>query len=147
MSRTYICKDRRSDARSTSGPDRRSGRDRRSERRIGLSLETAVPVVVRYGGLVQWGLARNVSEGGMLVEVREAPPIGSQVEIKLSGVEGSITAPEPAILRATVRHHVAWQFCDKGAIASMTGVGVRYEREPMRPAPTEPISDLPTVVH
>ena len=114
---------------------------------MGLSLDTAVPVVVRHDGLVQWGLARNVSEGGMLVEVREAPPIGAAVEVKLSGVDGSVTAPEPAILRATVRHHVAWQFCEDGAISTMTGVGLRYDLDPMLPAPPASTSDLPSVVH
>ena len=42
--------------------------ERRTSRRIRLRLETAVPVLVRGDVGLQWGLARNVSEGGMLIE-------------------------------------------------------------------------------
>lgn len=99
--------------------------ERRSCRRIRLKLETAVPVMVRGDVGVQWGLARNVSEGGMLIELKTPPPIGSLVEIKLFGVQGSIDAPDAVELHAEVRHHVAWNFSGPG-VPVLTAVGVRF---------------------
>jgi len=116
--------------------------ERRRSRRIRIRLETAVPVTVRGDNGLQWGLARNVSEGGMLVEVKEPPPIGSRLEIKLFGVKGSLDAPDAALLRGEVRHHVSWNCADGPRVAA---IGVRFsepheEVEAMfvvsRPGPT-----------
>jgi hypothetical protein len=106
--------------------ERSSGRERRHDSRIRLSLEVAVPVVVRSEGFVEAGLARNISEGGMLVQLRELPAIGSRVEITIGGVQGSSDAPESVTLEGEVRHHVAWQYRTKGQVKLMRGVGVRF---------------------
>lgn len=104
--------------------------ERRSSRRIRLKLDTAVPVKVRSDVGVQWGLARNVSEGGMLIELRTPPPIGSTLQVELMGVRGSVDAPDPAVLDGEVRHHVAWNFAGPGT-RSLTAIGVRFI-EPQR---------------
>lgn len=74
-----------------------------------LSLDLAVPVLVRGLPGLQRGLVRNISDRGALVELSEAPPIGSEVEITLSGVHGSLDAPESLTLTGYVQHHLAWQ--------------------------------------
>ncbi|MFO0723776.1 MAG: PilZ domain-containing protein [Myxococcota bacterium] len=118
--------------------------DRRQSRRLRLELETAVPVLVRSTNGTQWGLARNVSEGGMLIELREPPPIGAEVEIKLFGVQGSIDAPDAVFVRGEVRHNVAWNFAQNEAgprnRPGMSGIGVRF-CEPA-PAPVETVPGL-----
>jgi len=120
--------ERRQSALDPPSADRRSGHDRRRDRRIKLDLETAVPVVIRSGGLVQWGLARNISEGGMLIEIAEAPPIGSRVEVKIAGIQGSLDAPESVLLHGEVRHHVAWRV---GSPPSrLHAIGLRFVPEP-----------------
>lgn len=84
-----------------------------------------MPVLVRGDVGLQWGLARNVSEGGMLIELKTPAPIGTRVEIKLFGVQGSIDAPDAVLLHAEVRHHVAWNFAGPG-VPSLTAIGVRF---------------------
>ena len=77
--------------------DRRKS-DRRSSKRINLSLEVAVPVRVDSDHGPQRGLARNFSEGGMLLEVRDPPPIGTRVRVTIAGIRGSADAPEEVTL-------------------------------------------------
>lgn len=112
--------------------ERRSGDDRRRADRIRLTLETAVPVIVRSEGLVQWGVARNISEGGMLIEMTDAPSMGARVEVKLMGIHGSTDSPAPAVLTGEVRHQVAWNFGDRG----LSAVGVRFVDAPPPPEHT-----------
>ena len=90
-----------------------------------------MPVILRSEVGVQWALARNVSEGGMLIELETAPPIGSRVEIKLFGVPGSLDAPEHAWIGAEVRHHLAWNFEGQGRKPGLTAVAVRFVDEPV----------------
>src|SRR4051794_32365782 len=87
-----------------------SSSDRRRGGRLLLTMETAVPVLVRSGAELQWGIARNVSDGGMLVELQEPPPIGAPVEIQIFGIHGSTDAPDPAVVYGEVRHQIAWNF-------------------------------------
>jgi hypothetical protein len=110
--------------------ERRSGQDRRTESRIRLSLEVAVPVVIRAPDWMEYGLARNISEGGMLIQVRELPAIGARLEITISGVHGSRDAPEAVTLVGEVRHHIAWQFKTRGHTQTMKGIGVRFSEKP-----------------
>lgn len=117
-----------SDLPSTLPVDRRSGEDRRKGRRVPLELNTTVPVVVRDLGRVQWGIARNVSEGGMLVEVRDPPSIGAFVEIKLAGMQGTIAAPDAVYLTGEVRHQMAWAYGPDGK--TLSAVGIRFVDAP-----------------
>ena len=109
MSKIRPAPDRRSaDQGALRGPDRRHGADRR--KRIRHTIETTTPVVVRGGGMIQWGLARNWSAGGMLIEVGSSIGIGEAVEIKISGVKGSESAPEAVTVKGEVRHQLAWRY-------------------------------------
>ena len=110
-------------------PERRSGRDRRRDRRVRLSLEIAVPVRVTGPGMDFRGLARNLSEGGMLVELPDAPPIGTRVSVTFDGIRGSSDAPDSVELRGEVRHHMSWQYTARGASHRLRGVGIRFLEE------------------
>ena len=102
--------------------ERRSGADRRSSKRIALTLDVAVPVLIRGPDGVQRGLARNVSEGGMLIEMEELPALGHRLEITFAGITGSCSVT----LFGEVRHHVGWQHSSQGTTMMMRGIGVRF---------------------
>src|SRR5262245_57703207 len=111
--------ERRSGRNEERATERRSGRDRRSNQRVALNLEAAGAVLVRGDeGLVR-GMARNVSQGGMLVEMEELPGIGSHLEITFAAL-GNASA---ITLHGEVRHHVSWQHSLKGQPKTMRGVG------------------------
>jgi hypothetical protein len=116
-----------------SGPPRPADEERRRTKRLRLTLETAVPVLVRSGSLIQWGLARNVSEGGMLIELGELPQIGTLVEIKIAGVDGPGDLSAPTILHGEVRHHLAWNYAEPPQNAGLRAVGVRFVNPPEPP--------------
>lgn len=111
--------------------------DRRRNRRVRLDLDIAVPVRVMTTGGEYRGMARNISEGGMLVELIMAPAIGSRVQITFEGVRGSTSAPDSVELHGEVRHHMAWQYnAPDGSARSMRGVGIRFvdaEKIPTQP--------------
>lgn len=102
--------------------ERRSGRERRRGKRISLALDVAVPVVVRGPDGVERGLARNISEGGMLIEMKELPAIGAELEVTFSGLVGAASVT----LIGEVRHHVSWQHMARGTSRTMRGVGLRF---------------------
>ncbi|MBI2375743.1 MAG: PilZ domain-containing protein [Deltaproteobacteria bacterium] len=107
-------------------PARRASRERRSSERIRLTLDVAVPVLVKAGDQVQWGMARNVSEGGMLIELKDPPGIGREVEISFPGVPGSEDAPEHGVLRGEVRHQMKWNFAPERSRDRLSAIGVKF---------------------
>jgi hypothetical protein len=100
--------------------------ERRGDRRVRLSLDTAVPVQVRAhddDGL-RWGVARNISEGGILIELREPLALGTEVDVRLIGLGGAEEEIEP--LRGVVRHSVNWSH---GAGPRLYAAGVQFVTE------------------
>lgn len=115
-----------------------SADDRRSNQRVRLDLEIAVPVRVMTSGGEYRGMARNISEGGMLVELVIAPAIGSRVCVTFEGVQGSESAPDAVELHGEVRHHMAWQYNRDGESRSLRGVGIRFVDAEV--IPSEPLT-------
>lgn len=111
--------------------------DRRSGSRLSLSLEITVPVRVESELGVERGLARNISEGGMLIELESAPPIASRVKITIAGIHGSLDAPDALTLDGEVRHHLAWQYTRPSGTKSLRGVGIRF----VEPVEERPLTD------
>lgn len=72
------------------------------------------------GTRLERGLARNISEGGMLVQLDQVLPIGRQIEISFTGRSKEIT------LVGEVRHQVAWQHSGGPDRTTMYGIGVRF---------------------
>lgn len=134
MSKTQQSPDRRRARPAVVTPepveDRRSGQDRRHGRRVRLDLETAVPVLVRdQSGGLQWGLARNISEGGMLIEVQSPPSIGARIQVKIFGIQGSADAPDAVFVHAEVRHNLAWNLGGDRR-TKLSAIGVRFAAPP-----------------
>ena len=109
-------------------PTKVSRSERRSERRINLDFETAVPVLVRTEEQMYWGLARNISEHGMLIQMQSPPPMGTQVDVTLTGIRGIGHDDDAFELTGEVRHHLAWNYHAKGVKKAVTAVGVRFCR-------------------
>lgn len=101
-------------------------------------MDIAVPVRVSTSTGEFRGMARNISEGGMLVELLMAPAIGSRVRIRFEGVHGSAAAPDSVELHGDVRHNMAWQYTRDGESKSMRGVGIRFVDAD--PVPAEPLT-------
>ncbi len=98
--------------------------ERRRGRRLDLSLTHAIPVSLRtHVGLMRgWG--RNICDGGMMIETRVLPPIGSRVEVTLYPTWES--GGPCMTLIGEVRHHLAWQFSVGRARQSLRAMGVRF---------------------
>ena len=125
-----LFKDRRNVTENPS-EERRSGSDRRQGRRVPLGLDFAVPVVVRHQDREEPGLARNISEGGMLVQLDRTLPIGSRIEVRFTGLSGASVK-----LQGEVRHQVAWQHSGGPDRQIMYGIGVRFVDGPGEELPT-----------
>ena len=106
-------------------PAARADSDRRCGNRMSLEVPLAVPVYVRSDLGAHRGVARNISEGGMLVELEETPPIGSQVEVTIGGI-GRLANEESFSWLAEVRHQVAWSFIGAAGRRHLRGVGLRF---------------------
>ena len=97
------------------------------ERRIDLRFDKAFPVVVKseiFGDLP--GIARNISLGGMMVEMVEPLPLGSivRVHIRIPDSQADLVA------RAEVKHHYCFNFAaGRGRSRQPSraqGIGLRF---------------------
>jgi hypothetical protein len=68
------------------------------------------------------GIARNISTGGIFLELREPLPLGSEVNVHFSmpDCDGELVA------RGQVRRHYFLQFGGDDGLHAMTGMGVRF---------------------
>lgn len=98
------------------------------EKRLHTRFDKAFVVVIGselYGDSV--AIARNVSAGGVLVEMSYAPPLGSIVNVHFQHVRGDDRIEE-IVARAEVKHHHYLNFGD-GAdreAASSRAIGLRF---------------------
>jgi hypothetical protein len=93
------------------------------ERRDAPRLDKVFRVYLEGERGMGLGIARNISEGGMFVETRAPPPIGSLVRITFPADSGEMTAV------AEVRYvcHLVGSVpaADRGPLA-LRGMGVRF---------------------
>ena len=100
-----------------------SGPPSRVENRRFSRLDKAFPVTLRseqHGEIS--AIARNVSEGGMMVEVRSPLPLGTPVAVYffLPGSQVRVLA------HGEVKNHYFFNFSDgKGGVRRLTGMGLR----------------------
>ncbi len=99
----------------------RSDPDRRTTPR----LDKVFPVFVEGDGGAGLGIARNVSEGGMFIELRDPQPLGSQVRILFPSHDGEMT------VIGEVRYvcHLMGRVREESAssrVAAVRGMGVRF---------------------
>lgn len=70
-------------------------------------------------------IARNVSAGGILVEMGYAPPLGTVVTVHFQHNRGDDLFDE-IVARAEVKHHHYLNFTGSGETASSRAIGMRF---------------------
>ena len=96
----------------------------RPEKRQHLRFDKVFPVRVEsvlFGELP--GVARNVSAGGIFIEMRDPLPLGARVRISFSNPEE--TAEIVAV--GEVKNHYFVNYVHEGATRSVSGMAVRFE--------------------
>lgn len=96
------------------------------ERRIHSRFDKAFLVVIGselYGD--SFAIARNVSAGGILVEMTYAPPLGTIVTVHFQHARTDDLIDE-MVVRAEVKHHHYLNFSGSGEAASTRAIGLRF---------------------
>jgi hypothetical protein len=96
----------------------------KSEQRQHLRFDKVFPVRVEsvlFGELP--GVARNVSAGGIFIEMREPLPLGARVRVSFLNPEE--TAEIVAV--GEVKNHYFVNYVQDGATRSVSGMAVRFE--------------------
>ena len=94
-----------------------------TEQRIAMRFDKAFQVTVfseLFGEMV--AIARNISEGGMGLEMHEPLPLRSVVTIRFQwpGQSGGVS------VRAEVKHHYCFNYNVGDQAASTRGIGLRF---------------------
>ncbi len=95
-----------------------------AEKRQHLRFDKVFPVRVEsmlFGEVP--GVARNVSAGGIFVEMREPLPLGARVRVSFSNPEE--TAEIVAV--GEVKNHYFVNYVQSGATRSVSGMAIRFE--------------------
>lgn len=71
------------------------------------------------------GVARDISAGGILVEMSYAPPLGTVVTVHFQHVYNDGFVDE-IVARAEVRHHHYLNFADGSELATSRAIGLRF---------------------
>ena len=96
------------------------------EKRIHTRFDKAFLVVIGselYGD--SFAIARNVSAGGILVEMTYAPPLGTVVTVHFQHARQDDLMDE-IVVRAEVKHHHYLNFTGSGEAASTRAIGLRF---------------------
>lgn len=123
---------------AAAGPGPGPGPGARIEKRIHTRFDKVFLVVIGselYGD--SFAIARNVSAGGILVEMTYAPPLGTVVTVHFQYVHGGERGErgglrdEPErideiVARAEVKHHHYLNFSGSGEAASTRAIGLRF---------------------
>lgn len=97
-----------------------------AEKRIHNRFDKAFVVVIGselYGDAV--AVARNISAGGLLVEMSYAPPLGSVVTVHFR-YERNAGVVDEIVARAEVKHHHYLNFAGTDDQASTRAIGLRF---------------------
>lgn len=98
-------------------------KETQTDKRTSLRFDKVFPVAIQselFGEIS--GVARNISDGGMFVEMAEPLPLESVVTVSFPLPDG---AGEVAA-RAEVKHHYCLNFARAGQISSSRGIGLRF---------------------
>ena len=96
------------------------------EKRIHTRFDKAFVVVIGselYGDAT--AIARNVSAGGILVEMSYAPPLGTVVTVHFQHAREGESIDE-LVARAEVKHHHYLNFAGGDDAASTRAIGMRF---------------------
>jgi Tfp pilus assembly protein PilZ len=94
------------------------------EKRLSHRFDKAFTVSIRTDKFGECSaVARNISAGGIMVEVAQPLPLGTEVKIFFSMPE----SPARIIARGEVKNHYFLNFADPaGRSRALTGMGVRF---------------------
>jgi hypothetical protein len=97
-------------------------------KRQSLRFDTVFPVLISSD---QFGesnaMARNISAGGILLELQEPLPLGTRVRIHFSMQSGRGPEGGPIIVaRGEVKNHYFLNFADDTGPRSLTGMAIRF---------------------
>jgi hypothetical protein len=97
-------------------------------KRQSLRFDTVFPVLISSE---QFGesnaMARNISAGGILLELQEPLPLGTRVRIHFSMQAGRGPEGGPTIVaRGEVKNHYFLNFADVSGPRSLTGMAIRF---------------------
>lgn len=99
---------------------------RAADKRIHTRFDKAFLVVIGselYGDA--FAIARNISAGGLLVEMSYAPPLGTVVTVHFQYQrEGDVM--DEIVARAEVKHHHYLNFTGGNDAASARAIGLRF---------------------
>ncbi len=102
---------------AASGPDKR----------VHTRFDKAFLVVIgseMYGD--SFAVGRNISAGGILVEMSYAPPLGTIVTVHFQYARGEDEPCDEIVARAEVKHHHYLNFTGSGDAASSRAIGLRF---------------------
>jgi hypothetical protein len=94
-----------------------------SEKRVDFRFDKVFPVMIGseiYGDSP--GIARNISAGGMLIEMIEPIPLGAEVTVHFRLPEGGADIAA----RAEVKHHYCFNYADGDRPGHARGIGLRF---------------------
>jgi Tfp pilus assembly protein PilZ len=95
----------------------------RGDRRASIRFDKVFRVTVTTDGYGEMqAIARNISDGGMMIETPMPFPLGTEVVIAFAMPDrrSAITA------RAEVKNHYAFNYCVSGEPCAARGIGVRF---------------------
>ena len=93
------------------------------EKRLDFRFDKVFPVMIGseiYGDSP--GIARNISAGGMLIEMVEPIPLGVEVTVHFRLPEGGADLAA----RAEVKHHYCFNYATGAELAQARGIGLRF---------------------
>ena len=99
----------------------------RIDKRIHTRFDKAFLVVIGselYGDA--FAIARNISAGGLLVEMSYAPPLGTVVTVHFQYVREGDVGIDEIVARAEVKHHHYLNFTGGNDAASARAIGLRF---------------------
>ena len=98
-------------------------------KRTSLRFETVFPVLLSSAEFGECNaMARNISAGGILLEIQEPLPLGTRVRVHFS-MQNSYTSRDagPTIVaRGEVKNHYFLNFADGDGPRSLTGMAIRF---------------------
>jgi len=97
-------------------------------KRQSLRFETVFPVLISSD---QFGesnaMARNISAGGILLEIQEPLPLGTRVRVHFTMQVPRGRDEGPTIVaRGEVKNHYFLNFADESGPRSLTGMAIRF---------------------
>ncbi len=92
-------------------------------KRAALRFEKVFPVILSTDEFGECNaMARNISAGGILLEMPDPMPLGTSVRVHFMMPDSQATI----IARGEVKNHYFLNFSDGGGQRSLTGMAVRY---------------------